>query len=686
MSTDSFHLAPDQSTQAGATTLPAPAPATVQTPAPRKAKTTQPVEPQPTLAGAIVPGAVLTGLISLCWLIHHFGLAAVIIAVMACAAAATAALAVKARKGTRRLRNARKDAARNRGSGGGSGARTVLNSGGGGRMPRPSKGRGTGGGKGAAGLGSLKAPKRSTGTGASRGPGSTGTGAGGGRRQPLSLGGRTGAGTTGKGAGTAGRGSLGDQKNVPGSRKHDRTQGPVNRGGIGGLFGNRSGQTSAGGGKNQAQKQQSNRKTPKTLKPTVPGPGNSGAAAGGKQRKHGKGSTGTGKSGLLSRISRRKNQASAAPHKPASAIGAGHNLKTTPKPRPTSKSMLGKLTKAARKNTAGGGTLRTPKPKHLKPKTLQPARKTKKAGGKGKTPKLKHTRNMTRMRRASYLAGVKLRKHTSKKTRLRIRKVVSPARRTARAANRVLSPALAHALRWGSRSFLGFYTGLGTVRYTSSGPNWVRPLAKVLHVIYRPAALLVAASGTWGWLNRWMYTHTSGPSAADRINTPKQNPQQVDPLDQPTDQHGDWAGLPGTPFTPPTDHDTVTSPATTGALVSEYAAPLEQAAEAVQQAGAMLLTNPAENMVGYEATIRALATLQAAIGTVVAQAGETTRENFAVNPAVAEAYDDTAGYAHNLAARLEEIPTLYRSLHADQVENIENPTPQGRKWDIAANE
>ncbi|WP_329126068.1 hypothetical protein [Streptomyces sp. NBC_01353] len=117
-----------------------------------------------------------------------------------------------------------------------------------------------------------------------------------------------------------------------------------------------------------------------------------------------------------------------------------------------------------------------------------------------------------------------------------------------------------------------------------------------------------------------------------------------------------------------------------------YAAPLEQAADAVRQAGAMLLTSPAENMVGYEQTLHALATLQEAIGDVVRHAGETTRENFKVNPAIAEAYDDTASYASNLAQRLTEIPTLFRQLHEEQIDNIENPTVQARKWDISANE
>ncbi|TXS42222.1 hypothetical protein, partial [Streptomyces sp. t39] len=84
-----------------------------------------------------------------------------------------------------------------------------------------------------------------------------------------------------------------------------------------------------------------------------------------------------------------------------------------------------------------------------------------------------------------------------------------------------LSPPLARAWRYSSRLFLQAYTICGTVRYSTSGPNWMRPLAKALHIIYRPAALLVAASGTWGWLNRWMYTHTSG-GQAEVVDEPAQ--------------------------------------------------------------------------------------------------------------------------------------------------------------------
>ncbi|MEU3399352.1 hypothetical protein AB0H40_22110, partial [Streptomyces filamentosus] len=48
------------------------------------------------LAGLLLPGGAITGLISLCWLIHQFGLPVVIFAILAAAATAVTAAAIKA--------------------------------------------------------------------------------------------------------------------------------------------------------------------------------------------------------------------------------------------------------------------------------------------------------------------------------------------------------------------------------------------------------------------------------------------------------------------------------------------------------------------------------------------------------------------------------------------------------------
>lgn len=115
------------------------------------------------------------------------------------------------------------------------------------------------------------------------------------------------------------------------------------------------------------------------------------------------------------------------------------------------------------------------------------------------------------------------------------------------------------------------------------------------------------------------------------------------------------------------------------------ALPLVAAIDAVRTAGAMLLIHPADNMVGYEMTIRQLAELEYAISDVVRAAAASTRDNFKVNPAVPEAYDDTAAYMRATGDRLAALPYLFRLLHAEQIDNIENPTPAAAKWDINAN-
>ncbi|WP_333733954.1 hypothetical protein [Streptomyces sp. IBSBF 3010] len=55
------------------------------------------------------------------------------------------------------------------------------------------------------------------------------------------------------------------------------------------------------------------------------------------------------------------------------------------------------------------------------------------------------------------------------------------------------------------------------------------------------------------------------------------------------------------------------------------------------------------------------------------------------SPFISDAYDDTATYGHSLAERLDAIPTLFRMIHADQLQNLDNPTPQAAKWDIGQN-
>ncbi|WP_228981233.1 hypothetical protein [Streptomyces sp. DH12] len=653
MSTD-FHLAPAQTPSGAAPAAPVPQqPAHPQPAAPRTAPAPQrtgkqsPDTSEGTVAGAVIPGAVLSSLIGLCWMIHQFGLPIVILGIMAAAAAAATALALKGRKGRRKVRDARTNALKS--TGGGGPGRTVLD--------RPGKPRNGGGGGGGGSSRDGRAKHRDGGvtrhTGnrhAPVGPSRKRDGAPGPsvpqRKTPHTPASGT---VTPKQPGGPGKtlknGTRKDKTLAPGNTNEPRRTRP---GGLGSGLTPKSRKDTTAPRRDSAVKDRTPRK--------APGPDRRRDKPGSNQRKPC--APATGKAGLLKRLRNRKNT-------PAT------DLKGPAKTLTPATKLAKKLAKAARDNTRT--TPRAPRPDQLKTKTAKPL--SPKKAAKGKKPKLrkhKPTAHMSRARRLSYLAGVKLRKHTSKKTRLRIRKATSPLHTAARTTSRYLSPLLAHACRRGTRAFLTAHLRLGTVRYTAGGPNWARPLAKVLHVLGTPLARTLAATGSWGWLNRWMYRHTSGPTAEDRLNTP---PTTTAP------QPGPAETSPDRPHTPVT-----LAPTGAFAAMSEAAAPLEQAVEAIRQAGAMLLTDPSENMIGYEAILRTLALLQAEIGNVFHSAAESTRENFKVNPAVPEAYDDTAGYALQLADRLEEIPSLYRQLHADQVENIENPTVQARKWDISANE
>ncbi|WP_199896482.1 hypothetical protein [Streptomyces niger] len=602
------------------------------TPAPQ---TKEPASaPGQTLGGVLIPGGVLAGLIGFCWLSHQFGLPAVLLAVVACAAVATSALVVRA---GRRVRKA---------------------------------------GTGRLGRSSLRSPgtgHRASALRAGRGPAG-----GGGGRIP---GARSGGGSLARSAsGAGGRGTasgpLSSAARKPGGPSASKLRKPLT------ASANTSGQP-AGLGRNAAATGGSGRRLPSPAG-AARTPGQGGGSSLAKPGRAGGAGARTGPAGRLFRTLSRKSPTTpghtgggAGPSaKPQSSGGKG-NYKPAPQSGPAAPGRLGKAAKALWKATnrgqSGGkqpnaGKLKSrPKP--------QPHGKNKSKGGKGKHAPKKQKRQfrpaaMSALRRGQYWAGRKLRKHTSALTRLRLRKAAAPFRATARAAARYGSPLLAHAWRLGSRVLLNGHLALGSVRFSTVGPNWLRPLARVFHTLTTPAARALAWAGTWGWLNRWMYRHTGAgttpPKARRTAPTGGRTAGAHRPVHSPT---------------------RILTPATKGVPVSsiEPALPLQYAADAVRTAGAMMVLNPAGNMVGYEATINSLAEIQRAIGDVISMAAHSSRENFKVNEAIPEAYDDTAVYAHALAGRLDSIPTLYRIIHAEQIDNIENPTIQGAKWDQSAN-
>lgn len=685
MSTDhiDFDLAPSNGAATATRERPDPTPAKPSTKASKKKPANPDAPLDTTLGGVLIPGGIITGLIALCWMTHHFGLGPVIFGLLACAAAASAALAVKTRNAIRKATGRNSGGLRSAG-GAGPGTRGFLGSAGSARNP---SGALSSTGRTGAGPRSLGSAGRSSGASIPSQARRSGSGFGttGGAPKPTGPASRkpAGLGPFAKTAPSAagGRNSLPKQSGPALGKSAAATGGPGKS-----LLGGGSKASGAGtgsGGKGGSRRGLLGRKG--STSGGSLGAGSS-SAGNGKPGSHKKGkNTGTGggsatgkagaaaSRGRLGAFLRRNPTAQTQP-----ATAKGHDKKKPTPGTPTSPSTpqqikaAKKAAKAAKNNKGHNGT--NPKPSNIKAKK-KPTTSTKKNNGKSKKPWKSPTTNPHRApigpaRRGAYWAGKKLRKHTTRKTRMRIKKVVGPVRSTVRNFSRFASPLLAHTVRFASRAILHSHMLLGTIRYTSAGPNWLRPFTRLLHVVSSPVARLVAASGSWGWMNSWIYRNT-------------------------TPQPGTTKPAPTRPTVIAGPHRPVTSPAATTAGTStkgsttvssiQHTMPLIYAAEAVRAAGVMLLVNPAENMRGYEATMRQLADVQHAIGQVVQAAALSTQENFKVNPAVSDAYFDTAGYAHTVGERLGSIPDLFRIIHAEQIENIENPTPQGAKWDINAN-
>ncbi|MGW2844654.1 hypothetical protein [Streptomyces sp. NPDC001274] len=652
MSTDSFNLAP---AEAGATlTAPQPvAPQTTTETTPKKTKKKDEAPGTPadgTLAGAVIPGAALTGLIGLCWMIHQFGLPAVLAGVIACALAASAALVAKARRGSRSVRNARKNALGAAGGGGGLGG--GRGKGGGGYFPRSPAG-GSSFGSGSSGR------KPSSGS-----PGGFGGGKGGsaGRRGP---GGPAAMNSAGMNA------PKGGLKPRPGNSGFSPASGRTGAGGTGTTKNTSTGSWGGGGGKGRIPNQPKHRSN----STTSAGLGSVGAGGGGNRG--GKGGPGRGPTGTdrLNRIRDRKHTPTHQNH--------NQNLKPLKAPKnttpthPSAKNETKRnraLKEAARKN----GTAAVKLTKGI----LKNAKRRKETEGTRRQRQVRDqlTKTRTKVKRLKqhHKAKAELKEARAdlwRLRKLRITTAAARARNAARPVTRRVARAAAHVWRFGSHTFTRAHMLLGTIRYTDIGPNWARPLAKLLHTVTSPVARLIHASGTWGWLNKWMYRNTT---TQPDPNGPRLKPVSAAAVAAAVIREHAAHQAVNSPWEAPSPKGTPMSSSLSGAM------PLAYAAEAVRNAGILLITNPSANMAGYEATIRQLSDVQAAISQVIQAAAVSTREDFAVNPVISDAYDDTAMYGYSLAERLDAIPALFRMVHAEQLENLENPTIQAAKWDIGA--
>jgi hypothetical protein len=229
----------------------------------------------------------------------------------------------------------------------------------------------------------------------------------------------------------------------------------------------------------------------------------------------------------------------------------------------------------------------------------------------------------------------------------------------------------------------GLHVVLGSVRLSTAGPNWLRPLARVMFWCTTPMARVVAASRSWGWLNRWLYRNaTAIPGVSP--TTPKKRVAVV------------AAGTPGGGGCfPGGTHNPIASPAgtkgtTVGAVVPYatnpmlHAMPLVYAAQAIQDAGVAFATAP-DTMRGYEAVIENLPPVNLALRFVFDETATVTEEAFKVDPIIPDQLRVIARCCTDMGNFVHSVHTdLYRGVHAEQIDNFENPTWQGEKWDIDA--
>ncbi|GAA1111692.1 hypothetical protein [Streptomyces javensis] len=648
MSTPDYDMAPN------GTTATAPPPAATQSQASGAAATDSGSTPERTRrrrtasrkddshAGLLIPGGVLTGLISLCWMVHTFGLPVTIFAVVAAAATATAAMVIKAsrraaRVASRQARAGRANGGAGPGSRGGGGGRSPQR-GGGGRSSMGSWSGGTGpsrrGGGPSARQGAMPGAlsRKPAGMGPTKSGGTVGP-----KNSPARLSpSRSGAGPKPH-KGSLFGGSRPDSKAGAGA---SQGQSPRKNGGSGGLFNGKKNGSLGGlfnGGKNN---------TP-------------GGLSNGK--KGGQSGSGTGPGGRKAPNQKKNGTGGAS----ASGKGAkaGKGAKFLPFRRPKALGGLG-ATGPKGKGSKGG--------KH--------GSKPKKKSTVGKARSRRHRRYTWRQPHLKIAAGVGrlYKKTTTKKFRRRAHKVTTPFRATWRGTRRYGGKALATAIRYGSRGLLSLHTMLGNVRSWSPGPNWIKPFSRVMHWATSPLAKLIQVSRTWTWLTTWIYKTAAGsprPRPAAKATTP------------PT------AGSGGAAPASPGGHSPVATP--TAASIAKgspvdnspvhHAYPLISAAEAIRSAGQAFAGAPADSMKGYEAVIETLGYVNLSMFELMNRVATLTEEEFKVNRLIPEQYRVLSLHFLQLGGFIDAIHGMYRELHREQIDNFENPTWQGRKWDVSAN-
>lgn len=659
---------PDYDMAPPAATATVPSPAAGQPPASGAAAATDPGAQRPqrrraasqkdnSLAGLLIPGGTITGLISLCWLIHQFGLPVVIFAILAAAATVATAAIIKM---SRRAAKAASRARLGRGAGGG----------------------GPGGSKGGRGSAASRSGGRSGGArpSTSNRAGNTGNRAG-----------STSPARRSRSDSTSGRapGALSRKPAGLGSVKNSTT--PTRPSATNSASRSLSSRTGLGNAQSTA--------APKPLKSSL----NKSGLGSSKDRKDPGVGTNSSRSGLLGKLGSgiRTSSKGTLPTKPnrkpgssragtttGSASGSSKPLPKPPK-APTGKTIPTKPS-SGKKTSAGTGKGTG--------KTSAPKGSGKKKTGKGKSPGRrrytwrKHPLRKSRaLVKSAYTKGKRIyakgkhgvrwsyKKVTSKKFRRRLHKAATPFRAMYRGTRKHGGKLLANVLRIGGRWVLSTHTFLGNIRLSTPGPNWLKPLSRVLRWATSPMAKLVTVSRSWTWLAAWIYT-----TATVRL-TP--TPGTTTP--PPTPAAGTGAPAPASPG----GHTPVPSPVTTpagGSTVGDnspvhHAYPLIYAADAIRMAAAAFAAAPADSMKGYETVIENLGHLEFAMCHLLHGIAQVTEDDFKVNPEIPNQFRAVGIQFLSLGAFVDAAHKVFRDVHAEQLENIENPTWQGRKWDISAN-
>ncbi|GLF98193.1 hypothetical protein [Streptomyces yaizuensis] len=117
----------------------------------------------------------------------------------------------------------------------------------------------------------------------------------------------------------------------------------------------------------------------------------------------------------------------------------------------------------------------------------------------------------------------------------------------------------------------------------------------------------------------------------------------------------------------------------------QHVYPLVFAADTIRAAAQAFAGAPADSMRGYEAVIENLGQVNFAVFELMHRIAAVTEDDFKVSSHIPEQFRMVGLHFLALGQFIDDAHWLYREIHSEQINNFENPTWQGRKWDITAN-